>query len=181
MTLEMAPLRWRRCGTGAMARSFRIGIWSRCPATTCFARYDAMKFSSERRLSWRRARQRLAEKENTIFGVILCASAAYDWWILYKDLFRVGSYYADGVYVLPSLSFLTICLFALYSTCGGLILLTAKRSSSRYTSAAPNLVAISAVFAPYLFAALSKGALLGVNVYAAYFCVISGALITLVS
>lgn len=124
---------------------------------------------------------RLSEMENNIFGVLICASGAYDWLVLYKGLNRVGLYYSNGVYVLSSLSILSIFLFALYSTLGGIILIGSKRVRSRYKTAVPNLVAIAAVFAPYLFVLMSKGNLLGVNVYAAYFCIISGALITLLS
>jgi len=124
---------------------------------------------------------RLSEMENAIFGVLLCASGAYDWLSLYKGLRLVAPYYASGVYVLTSFSLFSVLLFAAYSTLGGIILLTAQRARSRYKTVSPNVVAIAAVFAPYLFAFLPKGDLLGVNVYAAYACVIIGCSITLLS
>lgn len=124
---------------------------------------------------------RLSDRENAIFGVLICGSATYDWLSLYKGLNLVGPYFAHGVYVLSSLSLFSVFLFAAYSTVGGIILLNSQRARSRYKTVTPNVIAIAAVFAPYLFAFLPKGGLLGANVYVAYFCVISGSLITLVS
>lgn len=125
--------------------------------------------------------RRLSDKENAIFGVLICASGAYDWLSLYKGLRLVGPYYASGVYVLSSFSLFSVLLFAAYSTLGGVIMLTAQRARSRYRTVAPNGVAIAAVFAPYLFAFLPKGDFLGANVYVAYVCVIIGGSITLLS
>jgi protein-S-isoprenylcysteine O-methyltransferase Ste14 len=125
--------------------------------------------------------RRVSGKENAIFGGLICVSAGYDWLALYKGVNLIGPYYAHGVYVLSSLSLFSILLFASYSTLGGIILLNAHQARSRYKSVTPNVVAIAAVFAPYLFAFLSKGDLLAVSAYVAYFFVISGSLITLVS
>ncbi len=61
------------------------------------------------------------------------------------------------------------------------MLLSAQRARARYKTVAPNVVAIAAVFAPYLFAFLPKGDFLGANVYAAYVCIIIGGSITLLS
>jgi protein-S-isoprenylcysteine O-methyltransferase Ste14 len=125
--------------------------------------------------------RRLSERENAIFGVLICTSGGYDWLSLYKGVRLVGPYYASGVYVLTSFSLLSVLLFAAYSTLGGIMLLTAQRARSRYKTVAPNVVAIAAVFAPYLFAFLPTGDFLGANVYAAYLCIIIGGSITLLS
>jgi protein-S-isoprenylcysteine O-methyltransferase Ste14 len=125
--------------------------------------------------------RRMSEMENAIFGVLICTSGAYDWLSLYKGVRLVGPYYASGVYVLTSFSLLSVLLFAAYSTVGGIMLLTAQRARSRYKTVAPNVVAIAAVFAPYLFAFLPKGDFLGANIYAAYVCVIIGGSLTLLS
>ena len=125
--------------------------------------------------------RRMSEMENAIFGVLICASGAYDWLSFYKGVRLVGPYYASGVYVLTSFSLLSVLLFAAYSSLGGIMLLSAQRARARYKTVAPNVMAIAAVFAPYLFAFLPKGDFLGANVYAAYVCVIIGGSLTLLS
>lgn len=117
---------------------------------------------------------RLLELDNKIIGLIICATAAYDWFVFYQELGRVALYYSFGIYALASLSVLCIFLSAVYLTCAGIILLVLKRPVSRYKTAVPNLVSILAAFATYLFVWAPKGSVMHVNVYFSYLLIVGG-------
>jgi protein-S-isoprenylcysteine O-methyltransferase Ste14 len=125
--------------------------------------------------------RRLLSLDNNIFGIFICATAAYDWRILYQGLDGVTLLYSNGVYALPTLSTLSIFVSALYLTCAGITLLRLREPVSRYSRAAPNLLAMAAAFATYLFIWMPHGTLLEVNVYVAYSFLLCGTFVMLTS
>ena len=124
---------------------------------------------------------RLMELDSKIIGLIICATAIYDWIVLYQELGRAALSYRFGIYALPSLSVLSIFFSAIYLTCATIILLRLRRPVSRYKTAAPNLVSIMAAFATYLFVFTPKGNLLQVSVYFSYALIAGGSFLMLAS
>jgi protein-S-isoprenylcysteine O-methyltransferase Ste14 len=124
---------------------------------------------------------RLLELDNKIIGFVICATAAYDWFVLYHELDRAALFYRFGFYALVSLNLLSILSSAVFLTCTGLILLALQRPLSRYQAAVPNLVSILAAFTTYLFVWTPTGNLMQVNVYLAYALIIGGSFAMLTS
>jgi protein-S-isoprenylcysteine O-methyltransferase Ste14 len=123
----------------------------------------------------------LPELDSKIIGLIICASAAYDWIVLYRELGQVVLSYRFGIYALPSLGVLSIFFSATFLTCAGIILLLLKRPVSRYKTAVPNLVSIVAAFATYLFVFAPKGNLLQVSAFFSYALIVAGSFVMLTS
>jgi protein-S-isoprenylcysteine O-methyltransferase Ste14 len=125
--------------------------------------------------------RRLLLLDNNIFGLFVCATAVYDWWILYQGWDRVVLLYSHGIYALPSLSTLSIVGSAIYLSAGGVILLSLKQPMSRDERAAPNVLAVLAVISTYLFIWTPRGTLFGVNIYVAYLFILCGTAVMLAS
>jgi len=121
------------------------------------------------------------ELDNKIIGLIICATAAYNWFVFYQEMEKAILYFRFGIYTLVSLSVLSIFLSAVYLTCAGIILLLLKRPISRYKTAVPNLVSILAAFVTYLFVWAPRGSFTHVNVYFSYLLIVAGSFTMLAS
>ena len=139
---------------------------------------------NEERLFRNRAKKllsRVAEVENKLIGLLICATAAYDWLAFCSAIGQAKSYYSHGIYMLSSLSIVSVFFSSVYLTCAGIILLTSERPQARYKSVVPNLVSILAALAPYLFVLAPSGTLLSINIYFAYSLIVGGTFVMLAS
>jgi protein-S-isoprenylcysteine O-methyltransferase Ste14 len=124
---------------------------------------------------------RLLAMDNNIIGILVCGIAAYNWLTFYNAIQHATPLYSQGFYGLVLLIMTSTCASAVYLTLAGAILLFLKRPISRFTTIAPNLVAILAMFTAYLFLLMPHGSLIPVNVYIALCLVACGILVTTTS
>jgi protein-S-isoprenylcysteine O-methyltransferase Ste14 len=123
----------------------------------------------------------LLELDNNIIGFLICSIAAYNWLAFYDGIHHLIPLYSQGFYGLLLLSTASTTASAVYLTFAGIILLFLKRPISRYKKVAPNLVAILAVFTPYIFLWMLHGILVPVNVYILLSLIVSGSIVTTTS
>jgi protein-S-isoprenylcysteine O-methyltransferase Ste14 len=126
-------------------------------------------------------RDGVLERDNFIIGVLICAFATYDWLTLYDGMNGVSLYFSQGIYSLSSLTALNTFFSAVYLTIAAIILLSLKAPLSRYTTAIPNLMALVAAFAVYLFIWAPSGNVLRVSVYVALSLILLGSIVVIVS
>ena len=126
-------------------------------------------------------RNRFLELDNNIIGLLIGVLATFDWIILFSDIHQIRFYFSLGVYGLKLLSMLTVLASAIYLTFAAMILVSSRRPVSRYKSVLPNLTAILAAFAVYLFALAPRGSVLGVSVYVALSLIFAGTVLVIVS
>ena len=122
--------------------------------------------------------RRVLELDNNIIGLFVCGIAAYSWLTFYDAIHDAIPLYSQGYYGLLLLTMTSTCASAVYLTLAGAILLFLKQPISRFKTIVPNLAAILAMFAAYLFLLMPHGSLIPVNVYIALFLVASGILLT---
>ncbi|HYQ08912.1 MAG TPA: isoprenylcysteine carboxylmethyltransferase family protein [Xanthobacteraceae bacterium] len=119
------------------------------------------------------------EADNHIVGLFICVFAVIDWTAVYDGIEPLKIYFSQGIYTVPSLSALNKFFSAVYLTLAAIILLSLRPPLSRYQTALPNLVAVLAAFAVYIFVYVPQGNLFHTNIAVALALTVSGAILVI--